>query len=294
MTAGICIVAPPDGAITSQQRGWLEAIRKLAVDRGLEVDIFRTIPRVSRQKGEIGRKFSILDPWEADRLYRSLHLGRNAVFQTGKAQVLLNPTGAYESSNVVSFARLVRHKVFFVQFDGLTPPTDVLAEYDSWSLESHCDSHRDCRVLPLHMFSPRSNLDLSSEKGRKEFELVHGSPSRLKDEKSRSWNQTPAWHGTDSLTVAGCALPTGFHWDVEAARNVSRMNSLTAVWRFDRGAYVNVSPNGHIRGGQSKGVSAVKVDEAPRPAPPEPQKLSNRQARREKEVARKQTALKRR
>lgn len=304
MTAGICIVAPPDGeevdgstahgTITPQQRTWLEAVRKLAVGRGLAVDIFRTVPRVSRQKGEEGRRFSVVEPWEADRLYRLLHLGHDAVFQTGKAQVLLNPTGAYESSNVISLARLVRHKVFFAQFDGHTPPPDVLNEYDIWRSEPHCDSHRDSRVLPLHMFSPRGDLDLRSEEGRKAFELVHGSPAQLKDEKSRPWNQTSAWHGTDDLTIAGFTLPTGFHWDVEAARNVSHMSSLTALWRFDKGAYVNVSPNGHIRGGQSKGVTAVKVGEAPRPAPPEAPKRSDRQARREKEAARRRAALKRR
>lgn len=300
MTGGICIVAPPentdaDSSITSEQREWLEGVRELAIARDLKVEIFRTVPRVSRNKGEPNRKFSILEPWEADRLYRFLHRSYDAVFQTGKAQVLLNPTGEYHSSNVISLARVVRHKVFFAQFDGFTPPSEVLLEYDVWRSEGNCDSHRDCRVLPLHMFSPRRDwLDLRSEENRKAFELAHGVPSQLKDEKSRPWNQTAVRHGNDSLIIAGFTLPTGFHWDVEAAPNVSQLSSLTANWRFSKGAYVNVSPDGHVRSGQSKGVTAVKVDEAPRPAPPEPPKRSNREARREKEAARRQAALKRR
>lgn len=284
---GVCIVAPPDKGreprdrITQEQRQWVESVRQLAMDRGEDVLIFRTILQSVTVRGQVDRRLFVLNPWEAERLYRAVHRGFDAVFQAGQARVLLRPTGAIEASNTTSLRNVVAHKAFFVQFDGLTSPSDVFIEFDAWSRETHCESHRDCRVLPMHMFSPgRDWKRLSTRAERDAFERTHGTPTRLVDAKARHWNQTTAWHGKDSLTVANRSLPTGFHWDVVSDGNTSRMSSLTATWRFERGSYLNVSPDGHVRAGQSKGITAVKEDEAPRPARPAQVKTSKRERER--------------
>lgn len=294
---GVCIVAPPeDGVearnrITLEQKRWVDSIRKLAEGQGREVAIFRTILRVVDVRGQENRRLFILDPWEADRLYRTLHRGFAGVFQTGQARVLVRPTHAVETSNSTPLRRVVEHKAFFAQFDGTTAASDLFAEFEEWSSDVHCESHRDCRLLPLHMFSPKRDWKrLSTQAERDDFERVHGVPSQLVDARSRYWNQTTAWHGNDSLTVANRPLPTGFHWDVEAGGHTSRMSSLTATWRFDDGAYLNVSPDGYVRAGQSVGVTAVMEDEAPRPPKPQQAKPSKRERarlKRERQLANK-------
>ncbi|WP_426181841.1 hypothetical protein [Microbacterium sp. TWP3-1-2b2] len=291
---GICIVCPPAGGnptdrITPEQQRWVDDVRKSANDRDLEVKIFRTVVRRSNVKGQKERRFNLLDPWEADRLYRLVHRGFDAVFQAGSARVLLNPIKALETSNSVPLSQVVRHKSFFAQLDGITPAADTFAAFDAWSEVAHCDSHRDCRVLPLHMFSPRRDWEaLTTTAERKLFERAHGIPTRLVDEKARRWNQTTAWHGNDSLAVAKYGLPTGFHWDVTGVHNTSRLSSLTSTWQFKGEAYLNVSPDGFIRAGQSKGITAMMEGEAPRPAPSAPNKPSKRErnrARRERQLA---------
>ncbi|PYY34459.1 hypothetical protein [Curtobacterium sp. MCPF17_046] len=251
--------------------------------------IFRTVFRRSAVRNDSGRSFHVLDPWEADRFYRDIHRGYDAVFQAGQARISLQPTKPLESSHLIPVSRLVRPKAFFVQFDGFTPPADSFEDFDSWAAAVDCGTHRDCRVLPHHMFSPSTDWQaLETEDQRQAFEAAHGGPTHLHDEKSRPWNQTNAWHGNDTLEVARFDLPTGFHWDVVSARNTSRMSSLTSAWRFDGKAYLNISPDGFIRAGQSKGATATKEDEAPRPAPPEPATPSKRErdrARRERQRA---------
>lgn len=293
---GICIIAPPRGGaaehrISPAQAAWVEVIRARAGERGERVEIFRTVFRQATVRGQQGRSFCLLDPWEADRLYRQIHRGYDAVFQAGQARVLLNPARQLESSNVIAVSRLVRPKAFFVQFDGFTPATESFESFDAWVAAADCTTHRDCRVLPLHMFSPDKDWEaLDTPPQRHVFESAHGSPTHLHDDKSRPWSQTTAWHGNDNLAVVRHDLPTGFHWDVGSARNTSRLSSLTSTWRFEGRAYLNVSPDGFIRAGQSKGITAVKEDEAPRPAPAEPAKLS----RRERERARRERQLKKR
>ena len=256
----------------------MEAVRKLATDRGEEVLIFRTVLRTVTVKGQENRRLFVLNPWEADRLYRAVHRGFDAVFQAGQARVLVRPTRPVESSNSRTLRRVVEHKAFFAQFDGITPASDLFVEFDGWSSEAHCESHRDCRVLPLHMFSPtRDWKGLSTQSERDEFERTHGGPAHLIDVKSRRWKQTTVWHGNDSLIVAHHSLPTGFHWDVVSEGNTSRMSSLTATWRFEGSAYLNVSPDGYVRSGQSTGITAVMEEEAPRPPKPTEVKPSKRE-----------------
>lgn len=273
-------MAPPErGApgerCTPAQLDWIVAVRRLAEGRGHKVTIFRTVPRASRRRDESGRRYLLLEPWEADRLYKVIHRGHYAVFQAGKARVQLDPLKELSSASTIALARLVRYKSYFAQFDGSTAPSDLFEEFDAWAKKAHISTHRDCRVLPLHMFAPRRDwpgLTLSS--GRDEFARVHGKPAQLADEDTRPWKQPNAMHGQEALLVANYSLPTGFHWDVNAARTVSRLASLIERWKFDQGAYANVSPDGHIRGGQRSGVSASREGTAPRPPEPEPTRAS--------------------
>ncbi|MCI2956354.1 hypothetical protein MN032_01510 [Agromyces atrinae] len=277
---GVCIVAPPTTGVqgegcTLRQQEWITTLRRLAEIDGHEVKVFRTVPRTSQRNDESGRRLFMLDPWEAERLYKLIHRGHFAVFQAGQARVQLDPLKPLSSVNTIALARLVRYKAYFAQFDGSTAPADWLAEFVAWANETHVDTHRDCRVLPLHMFAPHRDWpDLAPPTGRDEFALAHGGPSHLSDEESRAWKQPNAMHGQEALLVANHVLPSGFHWDVNAAATPSRLASLIERWKFDKGAYANVSPDGHIRGGQGSGVSASREGTAARPPEPEPARAS--------------------
>lgn len=272
-TQGICLLAPPEGGdqpntITTQQQEWISELQSLAAQSGLQVEIYRTVLRRSSKPGEEKRILYVLDPWEADRLYKSIHRGFDAVFQAGSAYAIRNINREIGSNNLINIKRLVSHKVFFSAFDGVPNAADSYAEWVVWLQSMHCKSHRDPRVIPTHMFSPESDWNtLSSDEEQDRFKKMHGGPTKLMDSKERHWQQTHAWHGNDSLTVGRFALPEGFHWDVKAARTTTRIHSLTSIWRFDENSYLNISPDGYIRSGQSLGTTAVMEDQAPRPAP---------------------------
>ncbi len=252
--------------MTQAQSEWFRELNDLAEKREYKVTIFRTVLRASKRKGESGRRLSVLDPWEADRLYKLIHRGQFAVFQCGSARVQLNPLNILSSATSTSLERVVRYKAYFAQFDGSTGPEALFKQFDDWRDTVHIETHRDCRVLPLHMFAPKRDwTELEPIDGRAEFEKVHGRPSQLQDEAARPWKQPSALHGRDSLFIANFVLPQGFHWDVDAAVNESRLASLVELWKFPPGSYANVSPDGHIRGGQRSGVSARREGAAPRP-----------------------------
>jgi hypothetical protein len=273
--SGVCIVAPPvqgpAGVVcTTAQTAWIEKVRALAKSYGHSVTIFRTVARLSERKDESGRRLFLLDPWEADRLYKLIHRGCYAVFQAGQARVLPDPLSDISSATSISLERLIRYKSCFAQFDGATEPSELFVRFDAWAAAMPVSTHRDCRVLPLHMFSPSHDwLDLMQANGQHDFERMHGKPTQLADECARHWKQPSAVHGNDSLFVANHPLPTGFHWDVTAARTVSRLTSLIERWKFPPSAYANVSPDGHVRGGQSSAISARREGSAPRPPDPE-------------------------
>jgi hypothetical protein len=280
---GICIVAPPQVSVTQAQSTWIQELRAGATKRGQDVKIFRTVERVSERRDEPGRKLPILEPWEADRLYTLIHRGHYAVFQAGRARIRLDPIGELSSAASVALARVVRYKVYFAQFDGSTATEALFQEFDDWLGTPHIETYRDCRVLPLHMFAPQQDWSgLTPVEGREEFERAHGKPTKLIDECARPWKQPNAMHGQEALMVANWDLPKGFHWDVSAAANPSRLTSLVECWSFRPGAYANVSPDGHIRGGQSSGVSARREGTAPRPPVPEPARAGGKKPQRKR------------
>lgn len=280
---GICIVAPPEATETQAQSAWINALRVEARRREQEVKMFRTVQRVSERRDEPKRKLSILEPWEADRLYKLIHRGNYAVFQAGGARVRLDPVGELSSATTVALATVVRYKVYFAQFDGSTAPKAYFQQFDDWMDTVHIDTPRDFRVLPLHMFAPQRDWSgLTPLEDREVFERLHGKPTKLIDQDARSWRQPNALHGREELVVANYDLPKGFHWDVSAAANPSRLTSLIERWSFPPGSYANVSPDGHIRGGQSSGVSARREGTAPRPPKLEPAGTGGRKPQRKR------------
>ena len=57
-------------------------------------------------------------------------------------------------------------------------------------------------------------------------------------------------HGREILHVAMRELAQGFHWDVSHSASNARLGNSSETWRVNKGGYVNVYPNGHIRGGK--------------------------------------------
>lgn len=56
-------------------------------------------------------------------------------------------------------------------------------------------------------------------------------------------------HGREILNVAGRELARGFHWNVSHSASNASLGNSSETWSVNKGGYVNVYPDGHIRGG---------------------------------------------
>ena len=145
----------------------------------------------------------------------------------------------------------VRYKAYASPLpDVVAKVSQYLDEYDAWCRLIGCEDVHDPRCLPFHVFKSR-HTELGTPEQRRRFGEVHGAGGRRRDHKGLMWCLDPAaFHGRDTLHVAGCELPRGFHWDVSADGGDSpTVTTPTERWKICRkSGYVNVYPDGHVRG----------------------------------------------
>ena len=219
-------------------------------------------PRPTRRtRSSEGRPLVLIKNEDATNLYRRIHRVRVGVWQIGKAHVPIKPQPRPTANDYVQLSRFIRHKAFHARI----PQNDVDSQWSSsltafgrWLDGTWCDGEGDPRYLPLHVFETDW---LSSAEGRSAFAQMHGPQSSRVDLRQLRWKRPQgAYHGSESLHVAGYDLVRGFHWDVlneGAKRNVATISGKT--WEIPRNGYVNVYPDAHIRGSRISKRLKVKA-----------------------------------
>jgi len=253
-------------------------LQDLSFARGYRVENF--VWSETQSVAESSRKIPLVEAWQAHSLYNMLHEGPCAVWLFGDPRVTRNVMSGPSTKNSMSLAHLLRYKAYVASVSRTASTAQFEAEmtsFETWIREINCTGHRDPRALPLNTFdSDFEWLDLDEEAGQEYFEHHHGTATARMDSRRRHWAVPSAAHGGQAMYISGTTLPSGFHWDVQAAPSPSRLFNLTQTWSMPRDSYLNVGPNGHVRSGQSSSKNSAKIIcKAPNPnAPEEPKNRS--------------------
>ena len=203
--------------------------------------------RPSRARRFNGRPVQLLSGRDAANLYRRAHRARVALFVAGRPLVPLTPDVTIRIERTVPLIRFIRYKAHARPLPTVT--ADVSRQLDSceaWHRSTKCEGGRDPRCLPLHVFaSQRTDLDERTQ--RQAFDGSHGTGACRVDNRGLTWRLDPKnFHGRERLHVAGCELPSGFHWDVSVPNGPRELATGTEHWLVSR--YINIAPDAHFRG----------------------------------------------
>jgi hypothetical protein len=261
----VFLIMPPREQLTDEKFRQLRRAGESCRELGWKVSEVRAQLVRSVEASEGKRQLRVIEPRDADQIYRAAHDGPTAVLEVLSVRVITNlraPLSARQSTPLRQFVRYKAHHGTLDNPDAVPELINVLTEMSEFFT---CEHDRDARCLPLHVFSTEREWDnLEQEFGQAAFAKQHGSPSKLLDSDGRKWNRTTAYHGYDELRVGELQLPKGFHWDVNS-RAAGHMSTHLQVWGFKKGSYANVYPDAAVRVGQRSGLSAQLVFEAARP-----------------------------
>lgn len=226
----------------------LKRLRTACSERGWRFEETPTRPLEVR-----AGTWNLVSQEQAQTLYRRAHRTRTAVVSIGSsAQVCLASESDLRrglgsaASVVLTLSNYVRYKALFVSLRTADDPLRWVGAFDRWCDGVHCEGEYDPRCLPFHIFRTETK-DLDTAGQRSLFDDRHGHATRRCDDERRQWRLNPhAFHGIESLSVAGRQLPTAYHWDVapEAGRT-TRIRTPTEEWSVE--TYINVYPDGGLR-----------------------------------------------
>lgn len=233
-----------DRTATSEVR---QQFRRLCIDRGLDFQERPTEPATLFE----GRRCGLLSADAAFELYKRLHRPRVAVVSLDPDPwVSLHPDArlAIRLERLQRLSEFLQYKCLYEGMSTQGDPAAVVHRAAEWTKRSDCDGDHDPRVLPFFLFKSSTELDLTIDSDRENFSALHGSPARRTCSRNLTWEvNANAFHGTETLQVAGTSLRRGFHWDVQVGRSAGvNITTLDAVWNVSR--YVNVFPDGVVRG----------------------------------------------
>lgn len=239
-----------------------KSLRRHIENRSSELGFTHDAPRKTHptRVGPQGRPLvGVLAPTDACALYRSLHRAPVLIFELHPSFVQRRPNvKAQDESHLVRLEQFVAHKAYFASVKTNADADCHLDRFAVWHQTVSCEGQNDPRALPLHAFNvDHPWADLVSDDGRKTFNRKYGGTTQRTDPKNRLWRCADARHGREILRVAGCDMPRGAHWDVNSPRSRTELVAANAVWAVPRRGYVNVSPDGAIRGG-SRGTPTAK------------------------------------
>jgi hypothetical protein len=121
--------------------------------------------------------------------------------------------------------------------------------FESWCKRVDCENERDPRCLPFHVFDGKGQ-NLTTEEVRSQFDHKYGAASDRTDGTQTHWRLNPnIYHGQEALTIAGCGLPAGTHWDVLPSSR-RRFYTPKGVWEIE--GHFNAYPDAHFRSGAGK------------------------------------------
>lgn len=195
-----------------------------------------------------GRPLRVLAGTDAANLYQRSHRARVGVFHVGRPSVRLRPHAyVFSAGALATLERFVRHKAYESPLpENPAKVSDALDFYEAWCRRVECDSGRDPRCLPFHIFKS-GQFSLEKAEERQRFNATYGSGAHRQDDNNFDWTLDPTrFHGREVLHVAGHELAPGFHWDVAVDRGRKIITTPTEQWRVDE--YVNVTPDAHLRG----------------------------------------------
>lgn len=208
--------------------------------------------RIYGERAPQGRPLANILNQDATNLYRRLHEAKVGVWQVGDARAPTTPKPRrHARKDYVSLAEFVRHKAFHARLprNGFEESwREPLFGFRQWLSAIGCENEADPRCLPFHVFDTRFDIDrLESACGRSRFATAHGPQSSRRDDRRLTWRRGKP-HGREILHVAMRELAQGFHWDVSHSASNASLGNSSETWRVNKGGYVNVYPDGHIRG----------------------------------------------
>lgn len=204
-----------------------------------------------------GRQIPLIQPDVAAGLYRLCHRVRIATLVLSAApRVPLHPRvqDVLKYNRHVPLRRFVAYKCCWYKLPNDEADDTWAGVFKSWCDRIDCENARDPRCLPFHLFEGKGR-DLHTEAGRAYFDEKYGTFAR-EDGKQTSWQLNPRdYHGQDALSVAGCILPRGAHWDVlPPSRRL--FYGPSGVW--DIQGHFNIYPDAHFRSGSGRLFSKLE------------------------------------
>lgn len=253
------IVAPPlarDERSAQMERSRV-AVQKLAEAAGMTVTTYRLREVKVRHQGN----FLVMDGIDASRMYKAMHRDDCAVIQIGTdARVAFHPRDHGQKRNTMKLEQFVRYKGVFVGVNGRSSPDEAMAVIAARLTSLECDGERDPRCLPMHVFDPNHDHAACPLTDAALVRARYKGPKIRTDRKNREWGPPKGHpHGSEELRIRGRLLQQGYHWDVKSAKNTSDLMTTMEIWKMPPGSYLNVSPDAHVRSGQSSAVSAKRA-----------------------------------
>lgn len=214
--------------------------------RGLLVR--RLEARNERLTASPSRVRRLLSGKAAHDLYRSLHRCPALVLALDDVRIAPNPSRRPATdAQLIKLGTFVAHKAAYARAPHADAVAAAFERYDAWIGSQGCDGPNDPRVLPLHVFETQGDWSRLGEAGvdKRFASLYKGRDGSRTDEGGKVWRRDG--HGRELLTVAGCKLSPGMHWDVKSARGGADIMNGVEILRL-RGphGYVNVSPDAHF------------------------------------------------
>lgn len=228
--------------------------------------------RRSRQQRVLGgrekdRPYRMLLPEDARDVYQDAHLRNCLIIATHSCHIRSDASRSPATlRELLRLNEFVAYKAGYALVRGVADVRSAMTWFaSSWPPRDGCQGQHDPRALPLHVFDPAATwASLDAEEGRADFDVQYQRRAGSRNDGSgRSWQQPTALHGSAGpqrsvMRVAGVPLPQGYHWDVQRGRGRDRLLTESEVWLLDRAnAYVNIYPNGYVRGERRRGARKV-------------------------------------
>lgn len=200
-----------------------------------------------------GGKLNIIGPSDAKGLYVSAHRALTAVITYGTIRVPLDPTNAPTRKSAIQVGEYVANKAFSRLVTRPEETSCALQAASDWMGRTHCTGREDPRCLPRMMFPSSLPAALEDPDVRQRFKRAHHSKgASWRDKAGRDWD-CGAPHTLDALHVGGECLPLGMHWDVSSRSRFELANGWEK-WVIPRSGYINVHPDGFLRGARANRV----------------------------------------
>lgn len=216
-------------------------IRRLADANGWEL-VRRSYDSAGSKLGE-----DALSARRSQQLYEFVHLQHTSVvsFVDGAATI--------RRSKLLPLGRFLRYKAFYQIAADLDRVHRAVSAISAAAADVNrcCDSARDPRVLPLHLFVPKEDLQsLDRAVARKAFQDLYWHRGSYRDPDRRPWVVPHAdeMHGRQRLWVNRFQLARGFHWDVQSPFRSTGIRTPTGDFKLPKYGHANVLPDGRVVG----------------------------------------------